>query len=49
MSGRRSLPWALVLAGLLLPATPASAEGPYRNRDNKDPKDLSEGTYPIPY
>ena len=28
---------------------PLSAEGPYRNRDNKDPKDLSEGTYPIPY
>ena len=25
------------------------AEGPYRNRDSKDPKDLSEGTYPIPY
>ena len=30
-------------------ALPLSAEGPYRNRDNKDPSDLSEGTYPIPY
>ena len=30
-------------------AHPALAEGPYRNRDSKDPNDLSEGTYPIPY
>jgi unsaturated rhamnogalacturonyl hydrolase len=30
-------------------AVPAPADGPYRNRDNKDPKDLAEGTYPIPY
>ena len=34
---------------LILGAGPLSAEGPYRNRDNKDPQDLSEGTYPIPY
>ena len=39
---------ALLLLGLVA-ALSASAEGPYRNRDNKDPKDLSEGTYPIPY
>jgi len=49
MDGRRSLRWILVLSGLLLPVTSVPAEGPYRNRDNKDPKDLAEGTYPIPY
>jgi rhamnogalacturonyl hydrolase YesR len=48
MPGKTSVPIALLLASLLT-ATPAGAEGPYRNRDNKDPKDLSEGTYPIPY
>jgi rhamnogalacturonyl hydrolase YesR len=47
MRGRRPRPGILVLLGLLVAS--ASAEGPYRNRDNKDPKDLSEGTYPIPY
>jgi hypothetical protein len=31
-------------------ATSALAEGPYRNRDNKNAeKDSAEGTYPIPY
>jgi rhamnogalacturonyl hydrolase YesR len=30
-------------------ATSLSAEGPFRNRDNENPTDLSEGTYPIPY
>jgi rhamnogalacturonyl hydrolase YesR len=34
--------------GLLGPAT-LGAEGPYRNRDNPEAYDLSEGTYPIPY
>jgi unsaturated rhamnogalacturonyl hydrolase len=48
MAARALVPRALVLVGLLLPAT-APAEGPYRNRDNKNPDDLSEGTYPIPY
>jgi rhamnogalacturonyl hydrolase YesR len=48
MRRRRLLPWAVVLAGLL-PAGSATAEGPFRNRDNRDPKDLAEGTYPIPY
>ena len=43
--GTRAL---LLLLGLVV-ARPAPAEGPYRNRDNKDPNDLSEGTYPIPY
>ena len=36
-------------ACLVLGAASLSAEGPFRNRDNKNPKDLSEGTYPIPY
>ncbi|HVU35848.1 MAG TPA: glycoside hydrolase family 88 protein [Opitutaceae bacterium] len=27
----------------------ARAEGPYRNRDNKDPHDSGEPTYPVPY
>ncbi|WP_229415950.1 glycoside hydrolase family 88/105 protein [Pseudoduganella armeniaca] len=27
----------------------AHAEGPFRNPDNKNPNDLSEGTYPVPY
>jgi len=36
-------------ASLVLAAGPVSAEGPFRNRDNKDPNDLAEGTYPIPY
>jgi rhamnogalacturonyl hydrolase YesR len=39
----------VVLLLLLVAAPPAPPEGPYRHRDNKDPKDLSEGTYPIPY
>jgi unsaturated rhamnogalacturonyl hydrolase len=47
----RSLPLALVLAGagVLFTAPSLPAEGPYRNRDNRDARDLSEGTYPIPY
>jgi rhamnogalacturonyl hydrolase YesR len=47
MVRRASAVVALVLSlGL---AVPAPADGPYRNRDNKDPNDLAEGTYPIPY
>jgi rhamnogalacturonyl hydrolase YesR len=49
MSGRPWVVRALASVGLLVVTVSASAEGPYRNRDNKDPKDLSEGTYPIPY
>jgi len=49
MSARRLLSWVVVLAGSFFLASRAGAEGPYRNRDNKDPKDLSEGTYPSPY
>ena len=49
MPGSRPWPLALVLVGSLLAAAPGLAEGPHRNRDNKDPKDLAEGTYPIPY
>jgi unsaturated rhamnogalacturonyl hydrolase len=40
---------ALLLLGLIAAPHGASADGPYRNRDNQDPKDLSEGSYPIPY
>ena len=40
---------ALALVFCLGTAVPAPAEGPFRNRDNKDPKDLAEGTYPVPY
>jgi unsaturated rhamnogalacturonyl hydrolase len=46
MSRRRLLPPTLAF---LLIAASAAPEGPYRNRDNKSPTDLSEGTYPIPY
>ena len=49
MPGSRSWPLALVVVGSLLAAAPGLAEGPHRNRDNEDPKDLAEGTYPIPY
>ena len=41
---------AVTLVGLgLFVASLAAADGPYRNRDSEDPKDLSEGSYPIPY
>ena len=33
----------------LFALSPARAEGPYRNPDNKNPNDISEGTYPVPY
>ena len=49
MSRRSYRARGAVALSLVLGAAPLSAEGPYRNRDNKDPKDLSEGTYPIPY
>lgn len=40
----------LASLGLALAATPLRAEGPFRNRDNKNAaKDSAEGTYPIPY
>ena len=48
MHAKTRAPSHCLLLGLVV-AHPAPAEGPYRNRDNKDPKDLSEGTYPIPY
>jgi rhamnogalacturonyl hydrolase YesR len=43
------VPAVLLPLGLVLSAGAVLAEGPFRNRDSKDPKDLSEGTYPIPY
>jgi unsaturated rhamnogalacturonyl hydrolase len=49
MPGRTSPARASVPMGLLFLAALASADGPYRNRDNPNPKDLAEGTYPIPY
>ena len=48
MPAPSSRPW-LGAAALLLAATTVSAEGPFRNRDNKDPEDAGEGTYPVPY
>ncbi len=40
----------LLTVALLLPGTAGlAAEGPFRNRDNKDAQDPAEGTYPIPY
>ena len=51
MNTPRRLP-LFTLAGLALAttATPLRADGPYRNRDNKNAtKDSAEGTYPIPY
>lgn len=39
----------VLLLALTLAAAPALAEGPYRNRDAKNPRDLGEGTYPVPY
>lgn len=33
----------------LFALSPAQAEGPYRNSDNKNPNDAGEGTYPVPY
>jgi unsaturated rhamnogalacturonyl hydrolase len=41
-----------LLAALLCVAAmagPAKADGPYRNPDNKNLNDISEGTYPVPY
>jgi rhamnogalacturonyl hydrolase YesR len=49
MAGMARVGWVLAPLGWLAVAGAAGAEGPYRNRDNKDAKDLSEGTYPIPY
>jgi rhamnogalacturonyl hydrolase YesR len=37
------------LAATAVLATPAHADGPYRNPDNKSKADPAEGTYPVPY
>lgn len=34
---------------LLVAAAAARADGPYRNRDNRNAADWGEGTYPVPY
>jgi unsaturated rhamnogalacturonyl hydrolase len=49
MLRRLRAPVMALIACCVLGGASLSAEGPYRNRDNKDPKDLSEGSYPIPY
>jgi unsaturated rhamnogalacturonyl hydrolase len=38
-----------VLAAFACLATPAHADGPYRNPDNKNRNDAGESTYPVPY
>lgn len=50
-SRRRESPmWLLLaLAASSLLVAPASGDGPFRNRDNRNPNDLSEGSYPIAY
>lgn len=49
MPRRLLAPVVALSACFLLGGGPLSADGPFRNRDNKNPNDLSEGTYPIPY
>jgi len=49
MPRRLRMPAMVVLACIVGGTASLSAEGPYRNRDNKTPSDLGEGTYPIPY
>ena len=48
MNTRARRKFALLFIALFI-AFSARAEGPYRNRDNRDPNDDGEGTYPIPY
>ena len=33
----------------LFALSPAQAQGPYRNADNKNLNDAGEGSYPVPY
>jgi unsaturated rhamnogalacturonyl hydrolase len=40
---------AAAVAAFVLLTGAAHADGPYRNPDNKDLRDSSEGSYPIPY
>jgi unsaturated rhamnogalacturonyl hydrolase len=49
MLKRLRVPVMVLPACVVLGVASLPAEGPFRNRDNKNPKDLSEGTYPIPY
>lgn len=39
----------LLAASAFTAVSVARADGPFRNRDNPDPKDTGEPTYPIPY
>jgi unsaturated rhamnogalacturonyl hydrolase len=38
-----------ILGAMALLLSDAQAEGPHRNRDNTNLKDVGEGTYPVPY
>ncbi len=49
MQQRRSPRLVAFAAVAALAGSVATADGPYRNRDNQAAKDLSEGTYPVPY
>ena len=46
---KTSIKLIAVFATAALFAAQANAEGPFRNTDNKNLKDHSEGTYPVPY
>jgi unsaturated rhamnogalacturonyl hydrolase len=48
-SHRPRLVACLAAASLALTSTLGAAEGSYRNRDNPNPKDSGDPTYPIPY
>ena len=37
------------VSAAMFAATPAFADGPFHNRDNKDLNDAGEPTYPVPY
>ena len=47
MNTKRTL--LAMMAALTMLAGHASAEGPFRNPDNKNANDPGEGTYPVPY
>jgi unsaturated rhamnogalacturonyl hydrolase len=44
-----TLTFCAALGACLIIPSAFAAEGPYRNRDNPNPNDASEGTYSIPY
>jgi hypothetical protein len=46
---KTSLKLFAAIAAAAMLASPAHAEGPFRNPDNKNQNDPGEGTYPVPY